>query len=122
MRPVRHFTVISNVPESLRAIEPLAANLHWAWDRQLAGLFDRLDGTRDGRSWRETGQHPVDLVRRTSSTCWAGLADDDRFVEQLGHAHQRLVDALDGTSWFARRRAAGDTTLESVAYLALIHI
>ena len=118
MRPVRHFTVISNVPESLRAIEPLAANLHWAWDRQLAGLFDRLDGTRDGRSWRETGQHPVDLVRRTSSTCWADLADDDRFIEQLGRAHQRLVDALDGTSWFTRRRDAGDTTLESVAYFS----
>jgi len=118
MHPVREFNVISNVPESLGAIESLAANLHWAWDRQLARLFDRLDGTRDGRSWRETGQHPVDLVRRTSPTCWANLAEDEQFIEQLGRAQQRLVDALDGPSWFARRAADGDTALESVAYFS----
>ena len=118
MRPVRHFPVVSNVPESLRAMESLAANLHWAWDRQLACLFDRLDGSPDGRSWRETGQHPVDLVRRTSPACWGTLADDEQFIEQLGRAKQRLDDALDGSSWFARRAADGDTALESVAYFS----
>jgi starch phosphorylase len=118
MRPVHQFTVISNVPDSLRSIESLAANLHWAWDRQLARLFDRLDGNRDGRSWRETGQHPVDLVQRTSPMCWASLADDDQFIEQLGRAKQRLDDALAGPSWFARRASDGDTALESVAYFS----
>ena len=118
MRPVRQFTVVSNVPESLRAIESLAANLHWAWDRQLARLFDRLDGTRDGRSWRETGQHPVDLVRRTSPACWDTLAGDEQFIEQLADARQRLDDALGGSSWFSRRGADGDTTLDSVAYFS----
>ncbi len=118
MRPVRQFTVVSNVPESLRAIESLAANLHWAWDRQLARLFDRLDGTRDGRSWRDSGQHPVDLVRRTSPGCWEQLADDEHFIEQLRRARQRLDDVLDGSSWFARRAADGNTALESVAYFS----
>jgi starch phosphorylase len=118
MRPVHQFTVISNVPDSLRAIESLAANLHWAWDLQLAQLFDRLDGTRQGRSWRETGQHPVDLVRRTSPSCWTRLADDEQFVEQLGRAQRRLADALTGPSWFAQRVADGDTALESVAYFS----
>ncbi|HUS43911.1 MAG TPA: alpha-glucan family phosphorylase [Ilumatobacteraceae bacterium] len=118
MRPVRHFTVVSNVPESLRAMESLASNLHWAWDRQLARLFDRLDGTIDGRSWRDTGQHPVDLVRRTSPACWTMLAEDEQFVEQLDRAQQRLDEALDGSSWFSRRAADGDTSLESVAYFS----
>ncbi len=118
MRPVRQFSVVSNVPESLQAIESLAANLHWAWDQQLARLFDRLDGTPDDRSWRDTGQHPVDLVRRTSPTCWEMLAADEQFIEQLGRAQQRLDDALDGSSWFARRAADGDTALESVAYFS----
>jgi starch phosphorylase len=118
MRPAHHFNVTSNVPESLRAIETLAANLHWAWDRQLARLFDRLDGTPDDRSWRDTGQHPVDLVRRTSAACWSALADDEQFTEQLGRADQRLADALDGPSWFARRAADGNTALESVAYFS----
>jgi starch phosphorylase len=118
MRPVRQFTVVSNVPDSLRAIEPLAANLHWAWDRQLARLFDRLDGTLDGRSWRVSGQHPVDLVRRTSPACWEILAEDEQFIEQLSRAQERLDDALGGSSWFARRSADGDTALESVAYFS----
>jgi starch phosphorylase len=118
MRPVHQFNVVSNVPESLREIEPLAANLHWAWDRQLARLFDRLDGTRNSQSWRETGQHPVELVRRTSATCWDALADDEQFVEQLDNARRRLDDALDGSSWFGRRAADGDTPLESVAYFS----
>jgi starch phosphorylase len=118
MRPVHQFTVVSNVPESLRAIETVAANLHWAWDRQLAALFDRLDGSRDGRSWRETGQHPVDLVRRTSPACWAALADDEHFVEQLARGRQHLDDTLSADSWFSRRRADGDTALTSVAYFS----
>ena len=118
MRPVHEFTVVSNVPEPLRAIESLAANLHWAWDRQLARLFDRLDGTRDGRSWRDTAQHPVDLVRRTSPACWDALADDEQFIEQLSRAQQRLDDALDGSSWFRRRTDNGETALESVAYFS----
>jgi glycogen phosphorylase len=118
MRPVRQFTVVSNVPESLLAIETLAANLHWAWDRQLARVFDRLDGSPSGRSWRETGQHPVDLVQRTSAACWEQLAADEHFVEQLGTAQRRLADALDGPNWFARRTADGDTPLESVAYFS----
>jgi starch phosphorylase len=118
MRPVREFTVVSNVPESLRAVESLAANLHWAWDRQLAQLFDRLDGSRNGRSWRDTAQHPVDLVHRTSAACWETLADDEQFIEQLSQAQLRLDDALDGSSWFSRRVADGDTALESVAYFS----
>jgi glycogen phosphorylase len=118
MRPVRQFTVVSNVPESLRAIESLAANLHWAWDRQLAHVFDRLDGNRGGRPWRETGQHPVDLVQRTSAACWERLAGDEHFIEQLGTAQRRLADALDAPKWFSRRTADGDTALESVAYFS----
>ncbi len=118
MRPVHQFSVVSTVPESLRSIEALAANLAWAWDRELASVFDRLDGTIDGRPWRDTGQHPVDLVRRTSPTCWAELADDQVFVEQLDAASQRLRTKLDSPSWFSQRAADGATPLDSVAYFS----
>jgi hypothetical protein len=69
MRPLHEFTVVSSLPPSLEPLVGLASNLHWAWDRQLIALFDRLDGTVGG-PWRETDQHPVDLVRRTSPACW----------------------------------------------------
>jgi starch phosphorylase len=118
VQPAHQFSVVSSVPESLRSIERLAANLNWSWDRQLARLFDRLDGSADGRSWRVTGQHPVDLVRRTSPACWDELAADEQFVEQLDRAERRLVDVREGSNWFSRRQDDGDTPLELVAYFS----
>ena len=118
MRPVHHFSVVSSVPEPLRAIETLASNLYWAWDRDVAGIFDRLDGGLDGTSWRETGQHPVDLVRRTSPACWASLSDDQQFLDALATAQQRFDTALDSPSWFSQRVGDGDTPLRSVAYFS----
>ena len=118
MRPVHQFTVTSSVPAPLDALEPLAANLHWVWDRQLAELFDRLDGSPTGRSWRETGQHPVDLVRRTSPACWEMLSGDEWYVEQVARARRRLDESIEGSSWFGRRRDDDGTPLESVAYFS----
>ena len=115
MRPLHQFNVTSSVPPSLQAIETLAANLQWAWNRQIAHVFDRLDGSPTGRSWRETGQHPVDLVRRTSAACWQALADDEQYVEQVATARERLDHKLDGLSWFGRR---DESPLELVAYFS----
>ncbi len=116
MRPLHEFTVVSQIPEALSALSELAANLHWAWDRELAGVFDRLDGSPTGASWRVTGQHPVDLVRRTSPTCWAELAADDEFVAAVDAARTRLRSVLDGSPWFAER--AAESPLQSVAYFS----
>ena len=106
MRPQHEFNVVSRLPPSLEPLVGLAANLHWAWDRRLIDLFDRLDGAVDERSWRTTGQHPVDLVRRTSPACWERLADDDEFVADVAAADRRLRDLTDGSDhWFATRSA-----------------
>jgi glycogen phosphorylase len=118
VRPVHQFTVTSSVPASLQALEVIAANLHWAWSPDLARPFDRLDGTRSGRSWRITGQHPVDLVRRTSPSCWEQLAADQGYVEQVAHARRVLDEALARPSWFQRRAEAGETPLKVVAYFS----
>jgi starch phosphorylase len=122
MRPLHEFTVTCNVPTSLAPLSSLATNLQWAWDRRLIALFDRLDGTIDARRWRETGQHPADLVRRTSPSCWEALAADDDFVNSVADANARL-EALqhDDDTWFGRRRRATDdegSPLELVAYFS----
>lgn len=115
MRPIHHFNVISEIPESLGALPGLAANLHWVWDRQLASVFDRLDGCPSGPgSWRTTGQHPVDLVRRTTHACWNDLSSDQSFVAEVEAARARLADALAGPSWFGDR----ESPLQSVAYFS----
>jgi len=118
MRPPHHFIVTSSVPASLVGLEYVAANLHWAWNPQLARPFDRLDGSPSGESWRVTGQHPVDLVRRTSAACWEQLAADEQYVEQVASARQSLELVLEGSHWFERRLNDGATPLRSVAYFS----
>jgi starch phosphorylase len=118
MRPLHHFTVTSSVPESLRSLEVIAANLHWAWNKDIARPFDRLDGSPSGRSWRETGQHPVDLVRHTSTACWEHLAGDEGYIDQVHRARHALDEALSRPSWFQRRSEAGETPLQTVAYFS----
>jgi starch phosphorylase len=117
MRPVHRFTVVSAVPEPLRPLEDLARNLHWAWDRDLAVLFDRLDGNHDGQGWRTTGQHPLDVVRCTSGPCWEELAADTDYVDAVRRAAERLQEALHGESWFDARQGDG-SPLDLVAYFS----
>jgi starch phosphorylase len=117
VRPAHLFHVVGVVPESLRPLEDLARNLHWAWDRDTATLFDRLDGTRDGRPWRTADQHPFDLVRRTSAPCWDALSADADFVARVHRAADRLDAALHGPSWFDARRDQG-SPLDLVAYFS----
>lgn len=118
MRPTHQFNVISEIPGSLSTLPALAANLHWAWDRQLAAVFDRIDGRPVGQSWRRTGQHPTDLIRRTDPARWTELASDDHFVAQVASAKQRLDEALIGGTWFGDRSAGHGSALRSVAYFS----
>ena len=118
MRPTHQFTVTSEIPDALSALPALAANLHWAWDRQLADVFDRIDGRPVDESWRRTGQHPTDLIRRTDPARWSELAADHDFVAQVADAKQRLDDALVGETWFGERASNDGSPLRSVAYFS----
>ncbi len=118
MRPAHQFTVTSQIPESLSSLPRLAANLHWAWHRELAAVFDRVDRREHGQSWRHTGLHPTEMIRRTDPARWSTLAADDEFVEQVAAADRRLDELLDGPSWFHDRQAQGASPLESVAYFS----
>ncbi len=118
MRPTHQFTVTSEIPDVLSALPALAANLHWAWDRQLAAVFDRIDGRPVDESWRRTGQHPTDLIRRTDPARWHDLANDQDFVAQVADAKQRLDDALVGDTWFGDRAKGNGSALRSVAYFS----
>lgn len=116
MRPTHRFNVVSEIPESLSALPRLAANLHWAWDRELAAVFDRIDTATGDSAWRRTGQHPTDLIRRTTPQRWDELAGDGDFVARVDAAARRLDDALTGATWFGDR--ADDSPLQTVAYFS----
>ena len=118
MRPIHQFTVTSEIPDSLSALPELASNLHWAWDRQLAAVFDRIDGRDHDLTWRRTGQHPTDLIRRTQPDRWLELASDGAFLTQVADAKQRLDGVLSGSAWFDERAAHGGSPLSSIAYFS----
>ncbi len=123
---MHRFNVASEIPDPLSALPRLAANLHWAWDRQLAAVFDRIDRRTADRSWRHIGQHPTDLIRRTTPQRWLELAADESFVSDVEAADARLHRALDGPTWFGDRSdnssdngPNGDgSALRSVAYFS----
>ena len=103
MQPTFRFTVVSELPEQLSALHRLAVNLRWAWDEEIASIFDRLDDRPAGERWRDIGEHPYVLVRSTGPARLAELADDHGFLAALEHASARLTDALEGPSWYGDR-------------------
>ena len=121
MQPTFRFTVVSELPEQLSALQRLAVNLRWAWDEQIASVFDRLDDRPVGQRWRDVGEHPYALVRSISPARLAELADDHGFLAAVEHASARLADAVDGPSWYGDRDArplATDGGTGGVAYFS----
>jgi glycogen phosphorylase len=118
MRPTHQFNLTSEIPDSLAVLPRLAANLHWAWDSELSTVFDQIERRTSRRSWRHTGQHPTDLVRRTTPSRWAELAADDDFVNAVSAAAARLDTALSDDDWFHHRTAQDGSPLRSIAYFS----
>ena len=116
MQPRHQITVAGGIPESLGALPALAANLRWAWNPRTAALFDRLDEDHGRRSWRNTGRHPFDVVRRTTAARWIELAADHDFVGRVNEASAEL--AIDAPSWFGERSAGDASPLRAVAYFS----
>ncbi|WP_116999554.1 alpha-glucan family phosphorylase [Desertimonas flava] len=110
MRPVRRFEVRPAIPEALAALPELATNLHWAWDRELVRLFERI-----WPGWTADEAHPAHMVRTTPSERLEALAADQSIVRDLAAAKGRLDAAITGPTWFATRT---DSPLGAVAYFS----
>ncbi len=79
LRASRAFVVEPVLPEALRGLEPLAANLYWTWNTDAAALFARIDPAL----WESTRHNPVAMLQRTATTAWETLAADEGFVAHL---------------------------------------
>lgn len=110
MRPVRRFEVRPTIPDALAALPELAANLHWAWDRELVRLFERI-----WPGWTADEAHPAHMVRTTSSERLAALAQEQSMVRDVAAAKARLDAAIGGPTWFAQR---SKSPLGTVAYFS----
>ncbi|CAN5726488.1 alpha-glucan family phosphorylase [soil metagenome] len=83
------------IPERLRRLPELAADLWWTWNTEAREVFRRLDYPL----WRQTAHNPVLLLRQVSQEMLNLAAADARFLR----IYDMALDALDGA------RSARDT-------------
>ena len=60
----RNVTVSTELPAALKPLEELSKNLWWVWNSEGKSLFRDLDE----KLWRATGENPVMLLQRISSS------------------------------------------------------
>ena len=85
----------SLIPERLRRLPELAADLWWTWNPEAREVFRRLDY----QLWRQTAHNPVLLLQQISQELLNLSAADSRFLE----VYEAALVALDAA------RAAKDT-------------
>ena len=83
------------IPERLRRLPELAADLWWTWNTEAREVFRRLDYPL----WRQTAHNPVRMLQQVSQEMLNLAAADARFLR----IYDAAVDALDGA------RTARDT-------------
>ena len=83
------------LPDRLKRLPDLAADLWWTWNSRARQVFRSLDYTL----WRQTAHNPVLMLRQVSPEMLGLAAADERFLE----IYDQAVDALEGA------RSARDT-------------
>jgi len=85
-RPLRTFTIVPSIPESLNRLREVALNLRWAWDRETRDLFRRLDP----ELWETSRHNPVLMLGSVRQERLDEAAADDGYVAQYRRACERL--------------------------------
>ncbi|MGI9577587.1 MAG: alpha-glucan family phosphorylase, partial [Microthrixaceae bacterium] len=98
MKAQRSFTVRPRLPEGLRALEDLAANLRWSWDRHTQALFERIDPDL----WERCRHDPRKLLASVEPSRLDELGDQQDFVEQLRSTAEELATYSNGPRWFGQ--------------------
>lgn len=107
------FDVRPSVPASLIALEKLAFNLLWCWDRDAIDLFRRLDEDL----WDATFHNPVLMLGRMSQKGFSCLLEDESFMDHLAQVTESFETYLaNERTWF---RQFHDQELPLFAYFSL---
>jgi len=109
---INTYTVVPSFPEKLNCLSELAYNLHWCWDPETLGLFQRLD--RD--LWNETYHNPTRMLGQISQERLDELAQDEGFLAHLERVWSRHKEYMEGTSWFTR--TYGSEKALNIAYFS----
>ena len=92
------------IPERLRRLPELAADLWWTWNTEAREVFRRLDYTL----WRQTAHNPVLLLQQISQEMLNLAAADSRFLSTYDTAIRALDDARSARdTWWQKRFPEG---------------
>src|SRR5207249_10406926 len=86
------------LPDRIKGLAAVAANLSWSWNRNARALFRLLDAAL----WRRTQHNPIELLRRVDPARLAACAADPASLglyDAVGPAAAH--DATPGDTWFA---------------------
>ena len=96
MKAVRRFTVRAVLPDSLKSVGVLAANLRWSWHKPTRDLFRDIDPT----VWRTLGHDPVGLLGEVTPERLDELGRDQAFVNRANALAADLANYLAEPRWY----------------------
>lgn len=98
MRAIKQFRIKPVLPEALRPLGVLAANLRWSWHDRTREMFRAIDPL----VWDEVRHDPIALLSRVSPERLAALAEDQKFVRNLTVLAEDLEHYMESPRWFQR--------------------
>ena len=96
MKAIRRFTVRTVLPQSLAALDALAANLRWSWHEPTRQLFEEIDPV----IWRDIAGDPVALLGAVSPARIAELAENTAFVTRANALRDDLARYRSEPRWY----------------------
>ena len=85
-----------NIPDSLSGLHELANNLLYSWDRNVRGLFYRLDHVL----WEQCDHNPKLFLHRVSQQVLQESVEDHVFMEEYGRVMSAFNAYLQKTSHY----------------------
>jgi len=115
VKALRRFTVRAHLPDRLAALEQLAVNLRWSWDKPTQDLFAAIDPLL----WGRCNQDPVALLGAVTPHRLDELSVDQDFLDRLDRLADDLRDYLTRPLWYQERQAAGAVLPTRIAYFSM---
>src|SRR6266513_6473681 len=99
------------LPDRIKGLAAVAANLSWSWNRNARALFRLLDAAL----WRRTQHNPIELLRRVDPARLAACAADPAFLHlYVAVAAAAAHSATSDGTWFAT--AYPESVNRTIAY------
>ncbi|MDL2272103.1 alpha-glucan family phosphorylase [Desulfovibrio sp. OttesenSCG-928-I05] len=113
MQSLQVFSVTPKLPPELEPLWKIARNYWFAWDNDIASIFEQIDP----QLWEESYCNPVWFINHVPQTVLQSLAKDDLFKERLQSAARKLDEYL--SKPVPERFASPDPDQPVIAYFSL---